>query len=69
VVRALFAFVGGLGFAWANAVSGSQIEMIASGVMLVAAIFWTAWQKVQSIRKLQQAAASKPSTTTPTLPY
>ena len=68
VIRALLAFVGGLGFAWANAVSGSQIEMIASSIMLLAAIAWTAIQKVQTIRKLQKAAVSKPSTVTPTVP-
>jgi hypothetical protein len=48
--RAVLAALGGLGFAWASAVTGSQIEMAAGAAMMLGAAGWSAWQKVAAIR-------------------
>lgn len=48
--RAILAALGGLGFAWANAVTGSQIEMAASLALMLGAAGWSAWQKIAEVR-------------------
>lgn len=57
VVRAVLAALGGFGLAWAQNVSGSQIEMSVSAILMIAAAGWSIWQKIQAHRVAMRQAA------------
>ncbi len=54
--RTVLAALGGVGFTWALTVNADQIQMVVSAAMVVGAAGWSAWQKVQSLRKARDAA-------------
>ncbi len=56
--RTVLAAAGASGFTWAAAVTGSQIDMVASAVMMLFAAGWSAWQKIGALRKAHEAATS-----------
>lgn len=58
LVRHLITILGGVGVTWAQTVSGSQIETAVSAGMMAAGLIWSAWQKIDSMRKGQRAAES-----------
>jgi len=58
VLRAFLAALGAAGFTWANAVTGSQIEMAAGAAMMLGAAVWSAWQKIQAVRKSQRESVA-----------
>lgn len=69
ILRGLLQLASGFGFAWALAVTGSQITMLATGIVMVIAFVWSAWQKVGQAWAVHQAAvmsASKRTAVQPT---
>ena len=58
VFRALLAALGAFGVTWANTVTGSQIEMAAGAALMLGAAAWSAWEKVQSLRKSQRESVA-----------
>lgn len=56
--RAVLATLGGAGFTWALAVNASQIQMAVSAAMMLAAAGWSAWQKIDALRKAKAAVVT-----------
>jgi hypothetical protein len=68
VVRTALAVAGGLGFAWAQAVTADQFSMIVSTLLALGAFVWGIYQKIAAVRALKTAALAPATTVTPTLP-
>ena len=65
LVRGVLQILSGFGFTWALTVSGSQQTMIATGLVMLGTLGWSAWQKIAAARKahvgsVQSAAAGAP---------
>lgn len=59
VLRAVAAFVGGLGFAWGKYVTGDEATMAVYAAIGLAALLWSGYQKVRSeIAKIRLAATA-----------
>jgi hypothetical protein len=58
IVRAMLAAVGAAGFTWAQAITGSQIEMAVGAAMMFAAAMWSIFQKIAAAREARRLAAS-----------
>lgn len=56
VVRGLLQIASGVGLGWGAFVSGDQITMIAWGIVMLATLLWSAWQKIRAVRKRELAA-------------
>ncbi|MGD9613862.1 MAG: hypothetical protein AB7H90_01545 [Alphaproteobacteria bacterium] len=56
VVRGLLQIASGLGFAWALGVTGDQVMMIATALVMLGTLTWSAYQKIQAVRRTRQAA-------------
>lgn len=61
VVRAILAAVGAAGFTWAQAITGSQVEMAVGAAMMLAAALWSIWQKISAAREARRLAANAAS--------
>jgi hypothetical protein len=57
-IRTIVAAGAGFGFGWALGVTGEQIAMIATMLVLVITAGWSAYQKVQAHRKRAAAAVA-----------
>lgn len=55
-VRGLLQIASGLGFAWSLGVTGDQVMMAATALVMLGTLLWSAWQKIQSARRREQAA-------------
>lgn len=67
-LRTLLATLGGFGFAWAQAVTASQVQMAVSAAAIVTGLGWSIFQKLQAQKQLAKAAAAPKGTPTPVLP-
>jgi threonine/homoserine/homoserine lactone efflux protein len=56
LVRGVLQIASGLGFAWAAGVTGDQVMMVASALVMVATLTWSTWQKIQAARTRRAAA-------------
>lgn len=68
LVRHLLTVLGGAGFTWALTVNASQVQMGVSAAMVLVGGVWSIWQKIQSQRALQKAAAAPAMMPAPKLP-
>lgn len=50
VVRGVIQIATGFGFTWALTVSGDQMTMIATAIVMLATLIWSAWQKFSDAR-------------------
>jgi hypothetical protein len=50
LVRGVVQIASGFGFTWALTVSGSQETMIATGLVMIATLVWSTWQKISAAR-------------------
>jgi hypothetical protein len=55
-VRGLLQIASGLGFAWSLGVTGDQVMMAASALVMLGTLVWSALQKLQSARRRENAA-------------
>lgn len=58
LLRAILAALGAAGFTWAQAVTGSEIEMATGAAMMFGAAVWSAWQKISALRAARRQAVS-----------
>ena len=56
VIRGLVQIAAGLGMGWATFVTGDHIMMAASAAVMLAMLFWSAYQKFQVARRARQVA-------------
>lgn len=56
LVRGILQLASGFGFTWALTVSGDQATMIATAIVGVVTLGWSAWQKFSAARQLHMAA-------------
>jgi ABC-type nickel/cobalt efflux system permease component RcnA len=68
LVRSVLGVLGGAGFTWALTVNDSQLQMIVSALMVLAAAVWSFYQKLQAQRALREAAVAPASAPAPHLP-
>lgn len=58
LIRGFIQIVSGLGFGWGVFVSGDQITMAATALVMLGTLLWSAWQKLQAERHKQHAAVA-----------
>jgi hypothetical protein len=58
LVRGLLQIASGLGFGWALAVTGDQVMMVATAIVMLGTLIWSFWQKFQEIKHRKQAAVA-----------
>ncbi len=63
LVRGLLQIAAGCGFTWAVAVTGDQMAMAASALVMLATLLWSAWQKIKATRRVRQAAVESATRT------
>lgn len=68
LLRTVLGVFGGAGFTWAVGVTDSQIQMVVSALMILAAAGWSAYQKISANRALRHAAAAPAGVAKPPLP-
>lgn len=68
LVRHALGAAGGAGLGWANGVTGSQVEMAVSLIMIAASGLWSLWQGVATKRALRVAAANPAGMPPPRVP-
>lgn len=71
IIRAVLQILSGFGFAWALTVNGSQVQLVASAVVMLATVVWSLIQKMQAARNthdvaVMSATVGKPVQTTST---
>lgn len=57
VIRGLLQIASGLGFGWALAVTGDQVTMVATALVMLGTLLWSAYQKIQAVKRTRDAAA------------
>jgi tetrahydromethanopterin S-methyltransferase subunit D len=61
VIRGILQIAAGFGFTWALTVTGSQVMMIATGVVMLMTLAWSVWQKISQARAVHIAAVASAS--------
>lgn len=56
--RNILTVLAGLGFAWASAVTGSQVQMGVSAAIEVATLLWMAWAHIQQARNSRKTSVA-----------
>lgn len=56
LIRGVLQIAAGVGFGWGAFVSGEQITMISAALVMIATLAWSAYQKIQAVRKREHAA-------------